>query len=559
MGFRRSAIGAISLVWTLFAAMTLVLADAMMPLPGDPVATASGKIAGTRLNSGVKAYLGVPFAKPPTGDLRWKPPQPIDWDGVWNADRRGAECIQVLRAHDINHYFGEEATSEDCLYLNLWAPAEAKPGDARPVVVFIYGGGGTLGSSGMANYGGENIAKRGAIFVNFNYRVGMLGYMAHPELTQEQGGHSGNYGYLDQNAALKWVHDNIAKFGGDPNKVVISGQSFGAGSVAAQVTSPLSKGLFRGAMMTSACNFGGTGMIGGVAPLAEGEKAGLELQKRLGAQDLAAMRNVPADRILALQEENQLGLSVRGVRAPSVVDGYFWTGTKEQAFASHQASDVPVIASSNGDDLDSARYPLTRARNVADYEAMARQMYGAAADQFLQLYPAQADADVQPMAHRAAMENGMMMNSRSCADVQAKHGTAPVYIDTFVRKHPYAPGVRIADQNPATVGAYHTADVPYWFDTLDTYNWQRPTRVWTDYDRELTDHMAGALIAFAENGSPATPKLNWPAWSAQSPQYLVFGDTVAVQTMDLKRMDWLAAHPPAPAAKAEPERTDARD
>jgi para-nitrobenzyl esterase len=559
MAFRRSAIGAISLVGTLFAATTFVLADAMMPLPGDPVATASGKIAGTRLNSGVKAYLGVPFAKPPTGDLRWKPPQPIGWDGVWNADRRGAECIQVLRAHDINHYFGEEATSEDCLYLNLWAPAEAKPGDGRPVIVFIYGGGGTLGSSGMANYGGENIAKRGAIFVNFNYRVGMLGYMAHPELTQEQGGHSGNYGYLDQNAVLNWVHDNIAKFGGDPNKVVISGQSFGAGSVAAQVTSPLSKGLFRGAMMSSACNFGGAGMIGGVAPLAEGEKAGLELQKRLGAQDLAAMRNVPADRILALQEENQLGLSVRGVRAPSVVDGYFWTGTKEQAFASNQASDVPVIASSNGDDLDSARYPLTRARNVADYEAMARQVYGAAADQFLQLYPAQADADVQPMVHRAAMENGMMMNSRSCADVQAKHGTAPVYIDTFVRKHPYAPGVRIADQNPATVGAYHAADVPYWFDTLDTYNWQRPTRVWTDYDRELTGHMAGALIAFAETGSPGTPKLNWPAWSAQSPQYLEFGDTFVVQTMDLTRMDWLAAHPPAPAANAELERTGARD
>ncbi|HEV7410144.1 MAG TPA: carboxylesterase family protein, partial [Bradyrhizobium sp.] len=233
---------------------------------------------------------------------------------------------------------------------------------------------------------------------------------------------------------------------------------------------------------------------------------------------------------------------------------------KEQAFASHQASDVPVIASSNGDDIDSARYPLTRARTAADYQAMARQMYGDAAEQFLQLYPAQTDADVAPMAHRAAMENGMMKNSRSCAEVQAKYGTAPVYIDTFMRKHPYAPGVKIADQNTATVGAYHTADVPYWFDTLDTYNWQRPTRVWTEYDRELTDRMAGALIAFAETGSPATPKLNWPAWSAQSPQYMVFGDTAAVQTMDLKRMDWLAAHPPAPVpANAQPQRTGARD
>ena len=558
MGLTQFATAAISLSCALLASTTFVSADAMMPLPGDPVAISSGKVSGTRLSSGVKAYLGIPFAKPPTGELRWKPPQPISWGGIWNADRKGPECIQVLRAHDINHYFGEEATSEDCLYLNLWAPAEAKAGDARPVIVFIYGGGGTLGSSGMANYGGENMAKRGAIFVNFNYRVGMLGYMAHPELTKEQGGHSGNYGYLDQNAALKWIHDNIAKFGGDPNKVVISGQSFGAGSVAAQYTSPLSKGLFRGAMMTSACNFGGSGMIGGVEPLAEGEEAGLDLQKRLGAADLAAMRNVSADRILALQEENQLGLRVRGVRAPSVIDGYFWTGTKEQAFATHQASDVPVIASSNGDDIDSALYPLTRARTLVDYQAMARTMYGADADQFLKLYPVASDADVQPTAHRAAMENGMMKNSRSCAEVEAKYGTAPVYIDTFMRKHPYAPGAVIADQNILTVGAYHTADVPYWLDTLDTYNWQRPTRVWTEYDRELTDRMAGAMIAFAETGSPTTPQLKWPAWSAEAPQYMVFGDTAAVQTMDLKRMDWLAAHPPA-AANARPAPARPRD
>jgi para-nitrobenzyl esterase len=143
MGLKLSAIGAISLAGALLASTSLVSADAMMPLPGDPVATSSGKVSGTRLSSGVKAYLGIPFAKPPTGELRWKPPQPISWDGVWNADRKGPECIQVLRAHDINHYFGEEPTSEDCLYLNLWAPAEAKPGDSRPVIIFIYGGGGT--------------------------------------------------------------------------------------------------------------------------------------------------------------------------------------------------------------------------------------------------------------------------------------------------------------------------------------------------------------------------------------------------------------------------------
>jgi para-nitrobenzyl esterase len=506
----------------------------------------------------VKAYLGIPYAKPPTNDLRWRPPEPISWDGVWNADRKGPECVQVLRPHDINHYFGEEPTGEDCLYLNLWAPADAKPGDGRPVVVFIYGGGGTIGSSGMANYDGENIARRGAIMVNFNYRVGLLGFMAHPELTKEQGGHSGNYGYLDQNAALKWIRDNIARFGGDPNKVVITGQSFGAGSVAAQYTSPLSKGLFRAAMMSSACNFGGTGLVGGVQPLAEGEKVGLEVQKRLGAADLAALRNVPADRILAQQAESQVGVSVAGVRAPSVIDGYFWTGTKEQAFASGQASDVPVIASSNGDDIDSERYPLTKTHTVAQYQAAARQMYGAAADQFLKLFPVKTDADVQPMAHQAAMENGFLASSRGCAEAQARYGKAPVFIDTFTRKHPYAPGVRIADQNTATIGAYHTADMPYWFDTLDKYNWQRPTRAWTDYDRQLTDRMAGALIAIADSGSPSTPQLKWPAYSAKAPQYMAFGDTAAARKMEVRRLDWLAAHPPAPAS-ATPGRTGPRD
>jgi para-nitrobenzyl esterase len=549
MSLRKSMLPAASTAAFVLAAVPNAHAASMIAVPGDPVATTEGKVAGTRLASGVKAYLGIPYAKPPTQDLRWKPPQPIRWSGVWNADRKGPECIQVLRPHDINHYFGEEASSEDCLNLNVWAPAGAKRGDKRPVIVFIYGGGGTIGSAGMANYDGEKIAKRGAVFVNFNYRVGLLGFMAHPELTREQGGHSGNYGYLDQNAALKWVRANIAAVGGDPAKVVITGQSFGAGSVAAQYTSPLSKGLFRGAMMSSACNLGGSDIIAGALPLGEGEKAGLELQKRLGAHDLAAMRNVPADRILAAQSESQVGVSVPGIRAPAVIDGYFWTANKAEALASGQVSDVPVIASSNGDDLDAAQNPLTKTRSVAEFQATARQMYGTAADDFLKLYPAKTDADVQPMAHLAASENGMLRNSRSCGDAKAKYGTTATYVDLFVHKHPYAPGLRLADQDVATVGAYHTADVPYWFDTLDNYNMFRPTRVPAAWDRRLTDQMADALIAFAETGSPSTKSMPWPAWTKGRPQYLLLGDTVSTQTMNMARMDWLAAHPPATRAQ----------
>ena len=549
MHSRRPAMAgaAAGLIAALFAGQP---GRAMEPLAGDPVATTAGALAGTRLPSGVKAYLGVPFAKPPVGELRWRAPQPLRWTGVWNADRKGPECIQVLRPHDINHYFGEEPTGEDCLYLNIWAPPDARPGEHRPVIVFIYGGGGTIGSSGMANYDGENIARRGAVFVNLNYRVGLLGFMAHPELTAEQGGHSGDYGYLDQNAALRWVHDNIDRFGGDPGKVVVTGQSFGAGSVGAQVMSPLSRGLFRAAMMSSACSLADGGMIGGMASLADGEAVGLEVQKRLGAADLEALRNIPADRILAQQSETQVGARVQGVRAPPVVDGYFLPAPKDRLLASHAGSDVPIIASSNSDDIDSNRSPLTRTRTVAEYQAAARQMYGPASDAFLKLFPVRSDADVQPTAHLAAIEGGFLQSSRRCGEQQARYNTSPVYVALFARKQPYAPGVVLADQDPRTVGAYHTADVPYWFDTLDRYNSLRPTRAWTPYDRALADRMAGALISLAETGSPSTGALAWPAWSASDPRYLLFGDTISVRTMDLKRMDWLAAHPPAEPAAA---------
>jgi para-nitrobenzyl esterase len=291
-------------IFVAVALATLAGSQVLKALPVEqplaPVQTSSGAVAGLVLPSGVKAWYGVPFAAPPTGALRWQPPQASSWKGVWNADRKMPECMQVLRPHEINHYFGEEATSEDCLYLNIWTPGNATSRSRLPVIVFIYGGGGTIGSSGSALYAGENVAKHNAVYVNFNYRVGVLGFMAHPELTKEQGGHSGNYAYLDQNAALKWVHDNIERFGGDPSRVVIMGQSAGAGSVTQQTFSPLSKGLFSGAVMSSGCSWGSaTG-----TSLTEGETNGIEIQKRLGATSLAELRNIPADKISGWHQRN---------------------------------------------------------------------------------------------------------------------------------------------------------------------------------------------------------------------------------------------------------------
>jgi para-nitrobenzyl esterase len=534
-----------ALLAAITTAMPLSAAPVETPLP--TLATASGKVAGFVLPSGVKAWFGVPFAQAPVGDLRWQRPQPISWKGTWNADRKSPECMQVLRPHDINHYFGEEATSEDCLYLNIWAPGPAKATAKLPVIVFLYGGGGTIGSSGMASYGGENVARSGkAVFVNLNYRVGVLGFLSHPELSKEQGGHSGNYAYLDQNAALKWIHDNIAKFGGDPARVTIMGQSAGAGSVIQQTYSPLSKGLFSGAIMSSGCNWGSTGGT----TLADGEKNGLEIQKRLGVASLAEMRVLPADRIIAAQTEAQVGVSVTGgIRAAGVIDGYFMPKTQMEILKAHEINDVPIIASFNHDESQS---PLLAAQSVDEYRGIARRMYGADADAFLALYPVGSAADIRRVAMQVAREGGLETAARNCAALQVQYNKSKAYIDTFSKRHSYAPGARIADQDLAVVGAYHTADIPYWFDTLDAFNSIRVTRAWTPEDRDISAKMMGSLLAFAATGNPATAEVPWQAWAAGNEVKMEFGGAKPAQAVMLntKGLDWLRAHPAQPVTIA---------
>jgi para-nitrobenzyl esterase len=517
--------------------------------PPTLITTDSGMVEGRVLDSGVTAWLGIPFARPPVRELRWKEPQPNTWKGVYHADRKMSECIQVLRAHNINHYFGEEPTSEDCLFMNIWAPADATPASRLPVIVFIYGGGGTIGSSGMANYDGEQVARRGAVYVNFNYRVGILGFMAHPELTKEQGGHSGNYAYLDQSFALKWIQRNIAAFGGDPAKVIISGQSAGAGSVAQQIFSPLSRGLFRGGVMFSACNYTSSN-----TPLADAEATGLEIQKQLGAASLDDMRQIPADRILAIQNEFQVGRAVAGVRTGGVIDGYFMPDTKAAILAAGGAADVPIIASFTHDE---ANIMLKGAKTVAEYREIAKSVFGDAAEEFLTLYPVAADSEIRAVAQEAANDAAGLFNSRTCASLQAQYHKSPTYITVFSRKHPYVPGVKIADQDPETIGAYHTAEVPYYFGTQDAYNIFRPTRNWTPWDRELSQKLTAALIAFAATGDPSTAEVPWPAWSGQDERYIAFGDTIAVAAMNRARLEFMAKHRPAPAPPGGPRR--ARD
>ena len=509
------------------------------PVPGDPVSIESGLVAGKILPPGVKAYLGIPFAAPPLRELRWREPQPVKaWKGVYNADRKMPECIQVLRPHNINHYFGEEASSEDCLYLNVWAPASAKMGSNLPVIVFIYGGGSTIGSSGMALYSGETVAGRGAVFVNFNYRLGALGFMAHPALTAESAHHqSGNYAYLDQIAALQWIQRNVARFGGDPRKVIISGQSAGAGSVSLLQASPLAKGLFRGVVAMSGGAWGNNGQS---TRHEDAEATGLKVQEALKARSIDDLKQIPADRILALQEEFQVGARGGSIRVGGAnIDGNFLPKAPVDLLAEHLQNDVPAIV---GFTHDESSNELRTAKNLDEYKAAAKKLYGDAAEEFLKLYPASTDAEAREMGRTAAREGLVERGARNWALQQAGNGKAPVYLFMYSRVHPYIPGVLIADQDTATVGAYHTSDVPYWFGTQDALNIIHSTRKWTTYDRELSRKMTAALIAFANTGDPGTAAVPWPRWTAQNERLVEFGDSIRVLPMSTPRLEFMRLH-----------------
>jgi para-nitrobenzyl esterase len=540
---------------TTLAAAAAAVATAQIvetPIPGDPVAIETGKVAGKILPNGTKAWLGIPYAAPPVGDLRWREPRPVKpWKGIYNADRFMPECIQILRPHDINHYFGEEPTSEDFLYLNVWAPAAARLGANLPVIVFIYGGGFTIGSSGMAIYGGEKVAEHNAVFVNFNYRVGAFGFMAHPELTAESPHHqSGNYGFLDQVAALSWIKRNISRFGGDPSKVIVSGQSAGAGSVSVLQASPLAKGLFRGVVPMS----GSAWSNGGDVPSLEtAERTGLRIQEALKAKSLDRMRQIPADRILALQEAFQAGATGGGpIRVGgAIVDGYFLPDSPARIFAAHKQNDIPVITGFTHDESSNA---LRTAKNLTEYRATSARLFGPDSEEFLKLYPASTDAEARDMGATAAREGMVEKGARNWAIAQTQNGSAPVYLFLYSRVHPYIKDVHLADQDPATIGAYHTSDVPYWFGTLDSLNMIRPTREWTAVDRGLSQRMMDTLIAFAKNGNPSTDAVRWPRWAPNQEQLVEFDATTAVRAMDTKRLDFMAKH-----ALSNPSRRAARD
>jgi para-nitrobenzyl esterase len=520
------------------------------PIANDPVMIASGLVAGKLLGSGVRAYFGIPFAAPPVQALRWREPQAVSpWSGVLNADRTAPECIQSLRAHDINHYFGEEATSEDCLYLNIWAPPEAARDARRPVVVWIYGGGFTIGSASMANYSGEKLAGKGVVYVSIAYRVGALGFLAHPALTAESPYHSsGNVGFLDQVAALQWIQHNIAAVGGDPGNVTIMGQSAGSMSVSILQASPLARGLFHHVVGMSGSSVAGDAVAGARA-LAAAEHDGERLQLELQAADLTALRNVPADRILAAQITGR-------VHYGPVVDGYLLPASPAEIFAAGKQSDVPALI---GFVHDESFSELGRVFTLADFRAHARKMYGDKADQLLKLYPATNDAQAARAARDAGRDSSVALEMRAWARAQSATGKAPVYVYLFSRIHPYASGVTFSDHDPGTVGAYHTGDVPYWLDTLDALNIFRITRDWTEADRALAEYMSNTIVSFATTGNPNRAGSNdWPVYRAKREQVRELDlQSRTIAWPDSAKIDFFLSNIPdhTPASPAPPGRS----
>lgn len=467
--------------------------------PADPFATVrtrSGDISGT-VSGDVHVFKGIPFARPPIGELRWKAPQPVaPWNGVRPCSHFGPSPMQgkpmTFGAYTTEFQIPEKPINEDCLYLNVWTGAKT-PGDRRPVLVYIYGGGFIGGGSAIPVYDGEAMARKGVVFVSINYRVGIFGFLCHPWLTAESGhAASGNYGLLDQIAALRWVRDNVAAFGGDPDNVTIAGESAGSISISCLVASPLAKGLFRRAIGESgaAVSPGFTS----VAPLKEVEQTGQEVTTRLKVADLEALRALPAEQLLTA-----------GFQRGPVIDGYVVPAPIGEIFRKHEYNPCDLLTGWNEDDYFFYGGPQSAAR----FRQQVQQQYGAAADSVLHFYPAPDDATALNSQKRFSRDLLFGIQNYPWASLQAADGAHHVYLYRFRRRLP-------ATGSLAQYGAFHGGEIVYAYDNLATLS-----RPWEAVDRRLAETMSSYWVNFARTGDPNGAGL--PPWS---PYTLPAGSTM---------------------------------
>lgn len=487
------------LVGTAALALTMPLSAAIT----QPVATANGPVSGVPDTSGnVVAFKSIPYAAPPIGDLRWRAPKPpAAWTTVRKADQFSASCMQNIveeRKPWTHEYMAHNKISEDCLYLNVWTPAKSA-GDKLPVYFWIYGGGYVEGSTAVPVYDGENLARRGVVVVTINYRLGVFGFLAHPELTKEAG-RSSNYGSLDQLAALQWVNKNIAAFGGDPSNVTISGQSAGSSGVHNLVASPLAKGLFQRAIAES-----GSGYVPAnqMSTLADAEKVGVKFATIKGAKSLKELRAKSAEELMPKPTDGP-GLSFR-----PVIDGYFLPADPNQIYAQGKQNDVPELTGMNLDERSSEADYGTKP--MAAYQKAMQERYGDLAGTFFKLYP-NSTQEQSGNSQKAAFRDSGLVSMFMWGQLREK--TARNKAFTYYWTHPEA------GPDSARYGAHHTSEVPFVFNTLN-----QSKRPWTDQDHKLADTLGSYWVNFMKNGDPNGPGLPaWPAFSSNTAVTMELGD-----------------------------------
>jgi para-nitrobenzyl esterase len=463
------------------------------------VRTEAGLVEGAKSADGqVVIFEGIPFAAPPVGELRWKEPQPVSpWKGVRKATEFGARCMQARIYGDM--VFRDVGPSEDCLYLNVWTPGTSAK-TKLPVMVWIYGGGFQAGASSEPRQDGEHLGHKGVVIVSMNYRLGIFGFFSHPGLTAESAHHaSGNYGLMDQAAALKWVHENIATFGGDPNSVTIFGESAGSFAVSALMASPLSKGLMRAAIGESGAFFGKTLRA---KPLAESERRDVVFAESLGLKSLGQLRGVSAEKLL---EASRSGNDNDRFR-PNI-DGYFMPASPSEIYGKGEQAHVPLMAGWNRDEGSYQQFFGKEQVSKENYLANIRQLFGEAAPEALKLFPGGSDEEVKESAALLSTADFTALGTWKWLEMQLQTGEAPVYRYEFDQVPPASEGHAAESRL-----AYHSAEIEYVFGTLD---WKKIT--WRPEDYKLSEQMGAYWTNFAKTGNPNGAGLGaWPFYLRKS-------------------------------------------
>jgi para-nitrobenzyl esterase len=517
---------------------------ALAALP-QPVKTSNGLLSGVPAkDASISVFRGVPFATPPVGDLRWRAPQPpTSWQGVRKADKFSAACVQnLVQARDPWTYefmAHDDAVSEDCLYLNIWTPAK-NAGDKLPVFVYIHGGGFNEGSGSVPVYDGEGLAKKGLVMITINYRLSVFGFFTHPELTREAGSHaSGNYGLLDCVAALEWIRDNVAAFGGDPSRVTIAGQSAGAMAVHALVASPLGKGLFQRAIAES----GGSTLGGNSRKLVEAEQDGIRFAELKGARTLAELRALtPAQLTAPVQPPPGAPAGGRGaggaIRFSPVIDGYLLPAPIDEIVAQGKQNDVPILTGATADEGGGSPNPTI---TLEAFQSRARQRFAEDAAEFLKVYPANSDKEAG-LANNDASRDQQRMSIHVWAQARAKTSKAKIY--TYFWAH------ALPGPEAGKYGAFHSSEVPYALNTL-----HRSDRPFSALDHKIADEMSSYWANFARTGNPNGKGLpQWPAVGEKPETTMRIGDTTEVipiagspAKLEFWRKYFSSPRPPQPA------------